>query len=83
MHNEEITIDDAVYTVKTIRTGSEQRTMWPCKSCGCGECCNSTGPETVAVQLAKAIVEEHHRLHHAIAAPAPHNLVRVSAEEQS
>ncbi|MEX2140449.1 MAG: hypothetical protein WD894_14395 [Pirellulales bacterium] len=76
MHNEEITIDGTVYTIKLLRTGTELRTMWACQSCGCGECCPTNAPESVAVQLAKAIVEEHHRLHHAVrrAAPKVHKL---------
>ena len=80
MHSEAITIDGAVYTVKIIRAGAEQRTMWACKTCGCGELCTSIAPETVAIQLAKAIVEEHHRLHHAPAAPARHKLAWVNGE---
>jgi hypothetical protein len=71
MHNEEITIDDAVYTVTILSTEAGLRTMWACKSCGCGECCPISAPEPVAIQLAKAIVEEHHRLHHAVRRVAP------------
>jgi hypothetical protein len=65
MQDEEITIDGAVYILQLSRSETKLRTTWVCKSCGCGECCTTIGQEKSAIQFAKAIIKEHHRLHHA------------------
>jgi hypothetical protein len=65
MYDEEIKIDDAAYTVKILGTEAGMRAMWACKACGCGGCSTTRAPEEIAIQLAKAIIEEHHRLRHA------------------
>jgi hypothetical protein len=67
MHDEEIKIGD----VEDSEHKRRLQTIWACKSCGCGECSATKAPQSVAIQLAKAIVEEHHRLYHSLRKVAP------------